>query len=492
MRAYLAMQAMGDAESYFQVVYLEDTASGERQYWQGWQSGSVTGFGPLDPALGGTPVRDMEPSLIWTGPVPKPGTWRLVAEFRSSDRSVLVKRVAAGFVVSEEMALVLGEGGGTTEILSDTAWTAQRIRILQGPVHVRAGATLSLEAGSVVLARGAAASIVVEPGARILAEGRPERPVILSCDAAVGERRPGCWGGLVLLGQAPTGDRRPNAPGIDPPARGLYGGDLPDDSSGVLRYVRVEFAGAGSNGAAIGLYGVGSGTVLDHVQAHASGGAGIRLAGGTSDCKYCVASESAGHGIAWEGGWTGRMQHVYVQQPNGCGIEASTRGIGLSEMPSGRPQLFGVTLAKPSAGANDCDTGIMFRQGADATVRNLAVHGFGAGAVRFENESAGARFIEAGGSVAHVIAESAGSAGQGAGSRARIFEQAPALVNVRGDDSANPRPRRGSLALRMGSAALAPSDGWFDTNADHVGAFGHANWLAGWAWLGPEPNSPPG
>ncbi len=490
IHAYLSMQAMDDVQRYSQTVFLEDTATGDRQYWKGWKSGHVTGFGPLVPSNRGTRIKDMKPSLIWTGRLAQEGTWRLVAELRSSDRTVPVKRVAATFVVTKKIPLVLGESGERTEILESTTWEADRIHVLRGPVYVRAGATLNLEAGTLVLARGAAAVIVVERGGRIIAKGRPKQPVILTCDAEVGEREPGCWGGLVLLGQAPTGDRRPYASGIDPPNRGLYGGDAPADSSGVLRYVRVEFAGAGSYGAGVAFYGVGSGTAIDHLQSHASGGVGIRMAGGTSDCRYCVASGSVGHGIAWEGGWAGRLQHVYVQQPGGCGIEASTHGIGLAEGLASRPQIFGVTVAKSSKVRSDCEAGIMIRQGG-AIIRNIVVHGLRDGAVRFADELSKARFTEAGGVISHVIAVSAGDAGQLAGPREHIFEQDPELVNVDWDNCSDPRPQRKAQALRMGSPALAPSDGWFDTNADYVGAFGHTNWLEAWTWLGPEPSAAP-
>ena len=86
------------------------------------------------------------------------------------------------------------------------------------------------------------------------------------------------------------------APGVLPPEQPVYGGTDAEGSSGVLRYVRVEFAGAGGEpdaaAAAIGLYGAGSGTVLDHVQARQSLGAGFAFHGGGAVCGHCVASGS--------------------------------------------------------------------------------------------------------------------------------------------------------------------------------------------------------
>ena len=488
IRAYLSMQRMGDPAEYSRLVYLEHVASGQRRYWQGLDLWRAAGDEPPALARARGRVPDLEPLLIWDGRVPEPGAWRFVAELRSRDRTELIKRAAAGFVVSWKLPLVLGAGGSATEILTDTSWEADRIRVLRGPVHVHAGATLTLEPGTLVLARGARAAIIVAQGGRIVAQGRPDAPVVLTCDAPAGERQPGCWGGLLVLGRAPTREWNPTAPGAEPPTRGVYGGDDVGDSSGALRYLRVEFAGAGPDGAGLGFYGVGAGTVIEHVQSHSSGGDGIRFAGGTGNCGRCVASGAAGHGIAWGGGWVGRLQHAYVQQAgdsSGCGIEATGEPVqGLAQ--GGRPQVFNVTLTRTGAAGQGCEAGIVFRQGAAATVRNLAATGFPGGAVRYEDELARLGLAAGGGRIAHVIADSLGDAGGSTRPDAHAVEHDLGLVNVRRGSGPDPRPRLDSPALRMGSAALAPSDGWFDPGADYVGAFNSRNWLEPWTFFGPE------
>ncbi len=495
IRAYLAMRRMNDRTQYYQVVYVEHVPSGDRKYWQGLERGRVTGDKPpprWSSATGRVP--DLGPILVWSGRMPEPGTWRFVAEIRSRDRTELVKRVASGFVVSWKVPLVLGSSGNVTEILSDTTWGSDRIRVLRGPVYVHAGATLTLEPGTLVLARGADAAIIVAPGGRIDAQGRPDAPVILTCEASVGEREPGCWGGLVLLGHAPTREWQPTAPGVAPPDRGVYGGDDAGDSSGVLRYVRVEFAGAGSKGTGFGFYGVGSGTVIDHIQSHASGGVGIRYAGGTGNCGYCVSSGAAGHGIALDGGWAGKMQHVYVQQAgpgSGCGIHASEGGVGLGAVQRSHPQIFNVTLARSDETRQGCDVGILFQQGAEATARNLVATGFRGGAVRFEDELSKARFAAAGGSISHLIADPVGDLRDSPQPVSPSLEQDPDLVSVAWQSGPDPRPWLESPVLLPGSAALAPSDGWFDANADYVGAFNSRNWLEEWTFFGPESDYAP-
>lgn len=487
VRAYLAMQPMGDRREFHQAVYLEHVASGRRLYWQGPERGRESAAAPLPPWRAIDRVPELGPTLVWSDRVPEPGAWRFVAELRSRDRTELIKRVAASFVVSWKLPLVLGSGGSVTEILSDTTWGADRIRVLRGPLYVHAGATLTLEAGALVLARGAGTAIVVERGGRIVAQGRPDAPVVLTCEAAVGEREPGCWGGLVLLGRAPTRAWNPTAPALQPAARGVYGGDDSADSSGALRYLRVEFAGAGPDGAGLGFYGVGSGTVLEHVQSHASGGAGIRFAGGAANCRHCVSSGALAHGIAWGGGWAGRLQHVYVQQDaagSGCGLEAGPGGTGPGLAQGGRPQVFNATLVQSGEAGPGCDAGMLFRAGAQATVRNLAATGYPGGAVRFEAGPARAA-LEAGG-VSHMIADSVGDGGDSTRPVSHYLEQDPKLVNVRWEGGPDPRPRLDSEALPMGAAAVAPSDGWFDPDADYVGGFNSRNWLEEWTCFGPE------
>lgn len=487
IRAYLAMQPMGDRREFYRAVYLEHVASGKRRYWQGPERGRATADAPPPPWRATDRLPDLGPMLVWSGRVPEPGAWRFVAELRSPDRTELIKRVAASFVVSWKIPLVLGSGGSATEILSDTTWGTDRIRVLRGPVYVHAGTTLTLEPGTLVLARGTNAAIIVERGGRIVAQGRPDAPVILTCEAAAGEREPGCWGGLALLGRAPTREWNPTAPALQPAARGVYGGDDSADSSGALRYLRVEFAGAGPDGAGLGFYGVGSETAIEHVQSHASGGAGIRFAGGAANCARCVSSGAVGHGIAWGGGWAGRLQHVYVQQDGpgtGCGIEAGPGGAGPGLAQGGLPQVFNATLVKSGEARPGCDAGIVFRPGAQAAVRNLAATGYRGGAVRFEDGPAGPG--PAGGGVSHLIADSVGNGGDSTRPDARHLEQDPKLVNVRWEGGPDPRPRLESPALPMGAAAVAPSDGWFDTGADYVGAFNSRNWLEEWTRFGPE------
>ena len=459
----------------------------------------VRGEGPR--RRGGASLFSLPPTRIWSQRALEPGLWQFVAELRSPDTTEIVKRAHAKFVVSALVPLVIGSGGRDTEISADTTWTNDRIYAVRGQVFVNAGATLKVEPGTLILARGPNASIVVERGGRIVARGRPDAPIVMTCDEAVGQRFEGCWVGLRVLGNAPTARGTNLAEGVIPETRPVYGGHDPRDSSGVLQYVRVEFAGAGTPSGAgpagLGFYGVGSGTRIDHVQARAIAGDGILFSGGTANCMYCVSSGSRDDELAWVLGWQGTAQHVFLQQsPAGgdCGIEGANDELGFGTLPRSAPRLYNLTLIGSSPrglwyGAHG--GGILLRAGSAVTARNALVMGFPSGAIDARDDSP-SLFIDGTSSIENAILhDNAGSTGGSqvnGGVRALVGfrDEEPMLVNVRYQAGLDPRPMLGSPALRVGAGAVPPSDGVLDTSAEYIGAFGDSNWLEEWTVFGPE------
>ena len=246
---YLAMDPMGERRAFHEFIYMENIETGQRQYlvrdggFPRLRDEIVDVRGNPPRRLGGERIRHLPPTKIWGGRALEPGLWQFVAELRSPDTTEIVKRAHAKFVVSPRIPVMIGANGRDTEISTDTTWTNDKIYAIRHQVFVNAGSTLTIEPGTLVLARGPEAVIVVEKGGKIVAQGRPDAPIVMSCDAPLGQRFEGCWGGLVLLGSAPTTRVADLAAGVVPETRPLYGGDDPTDSSGVLQYVRVEFAG---------------------------------------------------------------------------------------------------------------------------------------------------------------------------------------------------------------------------------------------------------
>ncbi|MYD94607.1 MAG: hypothetical protein F4Y02_13155 [Chloroflexi bacterium] len=504
---YLAMDPMRERRRFHELIYMEHIETGKRQYlvregaFPRLRDEIVDVRGNSPSHLGGERLRHLPTTKIWGGRVLEPGLWQFVVELRDLNTSEIVKRAHAKFVVSPRIPVMIGSDGRDTEISTDTTWTNDKIYAIRHQVFVNAGATLTIEPGTLILARGPNASIVVERDGTIMAQGRPDAPIVMSCDAPLGQRFEGCWGGLVVLGNAPTTRGTTVAAGAVPETRSLYGGDDPTDSSGVLQYLRVEFAGAdarsGTAGAGLGFHGVGSGTLIDHVQARASAGDGILFSGGTADCMYCVSSGARDDELAWAHGWQGRAQHVFLQQgPDGgdCGIEGENDELGFDALPRSAPKLYNVTLVGPSMHGprnGSHGGGIMLRAGSAVTARNVLVLGFASGAIDVR-DGARSLFIDGTSSIDNAIFSTVaggtadGQVNGGLESMVDYLDEEPMLVNVRYQVGPDPRPMLGSPALAVGAGAVPPSDGMLDTSAQYIGAFGDSNWLEEWTVFGPE------
>ena len=505
---YLAIDRVRENRSFHEFIYLENIETGERKHLDlagglpRLRDEIVNVRGQTPRRTGGERVRDLPPTKIWSGPMFEPGLWQFVAEWRNPDTTEIVKRAHAKFVVSASRPVVIGADGRDTEISTDTTWANDRIHAVRHQVFVNAGATLTIEPGTLILGRGQQAVIVVEQGGRIEARGRPDAPIVMTCDEPAGQRYEGCWGGLVVLGQAPMTRGSDLAGGIVPETRAVYGGSDPLDSSGLLRYLRVEFAGAGtgsgSGPAGLGFYGVGSGTRIDHVQAHASAVDGILFSGGTASCAYCVASGARDDALAWAMGWQGTAQHVFLQlSPEGgdCAIEGENDEFAFDALPRSAPKLYNLTLvggeSRGPASASH-GGGILLRRGSAVTMRNAVVIGFSAGALDAWDSSS-SLFMDGTSSISSAIVHANGG-GQPDGAQINGGLEAvvgyrdlePMLVDAGYRSSPDPRPRLGSPALEVGAGAVPPSDGMLDTSAQYVGAFGSSNWLEEWTFFGPE------
>lgn len=263
---------------------------------------------------------------------------------------------------------------------SDASLSCQRSYRLSGVVRIEPGSTLQISPGVVIRAAPGSA-VVVEPGARIVAEGTPEAPIRFTSAAA--EPAPGDWGGLVLLGRAPTNLEAPRFKGLTPGGE-PFGGDRPDDDSGVLRYVRIAYAGMvlapnnETNG--LSLAGVGRGTVIDHVEVRHGADDCFEWFGGTVDASHLVCIEPGDDGFDVEYGYRGTLSSlVLVDGGSGGrdqhGIEVDNNASDQDAIPRTAPVIEGVTLCalQPHEGY-----GMLIRRGAEGTYRDVWVDGFAA------------------------------------------------------------------------------------------------------------------
>jgi hypothetical protein len=183
------------------------------------------------------------------------------------------------------------------------------------------GPTLYVEAGTRIIgAGGSNNALYVQRGARIVAQGQPNAPIVMTGGKTASEgASSGDWGGLVINGAAPlntcdTGVCEALGEGDS----GAYGGDNPTDNSGVLNYVRVQFAGEKINDEdelnGIAFQGVGSGTVVDYVQVHRNADDCIEFFGGTVNVKHLVLTDCEDDSLDWTQGYQGNIQYVLIRQ----------------------------------------------------------------------------------------------------------------------------------------------------------------------------------
>ena len=281
----------------------------------------------------------------------------------------------------------------TGVITQDRTLTADFRWLLTGTVFVGDGTTptvLTIAPGTTVLGdKATTGTLVVRRGSRIEAIGTREAPIVFTSAEPPGSRAAGDWGGVIINGRAPINDCA-----LDPDdcvafnqafgegGTGFYGGNNPDDDSGELRYVRIEFAGKllspenELNGLA--LQGVGRGTVLDFIQIHRGQDDGIEFFGGTVDFKHVLVTGALDDSFDWTEGWTGRGQYLIAQQwpdDSDNGIEADNNDPDRDNQPRSRPILSNLTIVgSPASEASDY--GMLLREGTSAEIHNSIVLGF--------------------------------------------------------------------------------------------------------------------
>lgn len=204
-------------------------------------------------------------------------------------------------------------GNGDQEVIFKGKQTIKKgTYSLKGWVYVADGSELTIEAGTVIKGdKDTKAALIIEPGAKIYAEGTASQPIVFTSAQAAGSRRPGDWGGLIICGRAKNNQTTQQ---IEGGPRTKHGGDNDADNSGILKYVRVEFAGypferdKEINGITFGS--VGSGTTVDYVQVSYSNDDSFEWFGGTVNCKHLVAFKGWDDDFDTDNGFSGHVQYA--------------------------------------------------------------------------------------------------------------------------------------------------------------------------------------
>ncbi|SHI40528.1 hypothetical protein [Flavobacterium terrae] len=185
------------------------------------------------------------------------------------------------------------------KITTNTTLLKKNTYLLQGPVYVTNNAVLTIEPGTVIKGdyetNGA---LIITKGAQIIANGNETDPIVFTSNRP--QRKPGDWGGLIILGDAPInkfGGTSSIAFELDP-SQTIYGGTNPMANSGIMRFLRIEFAGKKIKGYkdynALSLAGVGNKTVIENVMCSFPQGNAFEILGGDMTVKNMVSLRSSG------------------------------------------------------------------------------------------------------------------------------------------------------------------------------------------------------
>ena len=425
----------------------------------------------------------------------------------------------------------------TADITADTTWTADTTYILRKTIFVKNGATLTIEPGTLILGDNAAGpngiiddggddtfgSLVVTRSGKIHAEGTVDKPIVFTAieerDGIGGdpelipdpvEGDGGFWGGIILLGNAPinyyvdgTNANENDIEGFPAGSTAdiTYGGNDPNDSSGILKYVSIRFGGyvfnaaTGSEINGLTMGGVGAGTTVENVEIISNTDDGMEIFGGTVNTKRIAVAFCQDDSFDLDEGHQGFHQFWFAIQnaDSTLGDRGGEWDGGNGSTKNGTPfnniRVYNMTLIGNGTDTTNANPGFFMTDNFAGEVHNSLVHDFSGAAItagslgnngaplpRFFNSTWGS-FVGGAGVLATYATAGDGNTGIGVDPLLRGISRT-------NDGNLDPRPQAGSPLLGAALSAF-PGDapaGFFET-VDYRGAFGEANWLRGWSYL---------
>lgn len=390
---------------------------------------------------------------------------------------------------------------------------------IKGYVYFTSGTTLSIPKGTIlksdVSQKGA---LIIERGAKIEALGTAQEPIIFTSGKPAGQRQRGDWGGIILLGNAPTNRPLSPAPLIEGGVDRRYGGSVPNDNSGTMRYVRIEWAGIaaepGSEINGLSLGGVGSGTTLEYIQVSYGNDDAYEFFGGTVNAKYLISYAASDDDLDFDFGYTGKIQFGVMQRrpeiadtDAGNGVEADNDGTGSTATPYTQPILSNITWIGPNgdpATQANLNFANRWRRAVRFEVHNSVLMGFPKSAFSMESAATASAYNSDislfKNNLVHALADPYKVDGSAAGviTAAQVKTKAESNGSITYTDAnnimleapfnwdaPNYMPKAGSPALT--GASFTGLDAFF-TSVSHRGALGTNNWLTGWTSFTPQTN----
>ncbi|HWV72890.1 MAG TPA: hypothetical protein VN040_14285 [Pseudosphingobacterium sp.] len=304
--------------------------------------------------------------------------------------------------------------------------TSDKVWLIDGVSYVKPGQTLTIQPGTYLTTgtikqyndpafglQNVAGVLVVPKTAKLIANGTATAPIVFTSPKAAGQRAAGNFGGIVILGQSTT--NKPTSTrieGIPQPAGTdiTYGGSIAADNSGSLKYVRIEFPGYKLdddneiNGLTLG--GVGSGTVLSHIQVSWSADDAFEFFGGRVNADHLVALSTDDDDFDFDFGYTGTIQYAIslkdvnstnsgtVGNSDSNGLESDNDGTGSSATPATKPVLRNFTflgVGTSATASSKLKFGNRWRRATSLDIQNSIIGGYTTG-VSFESVNTAGTF----------------------------------------------------------------------------------------------------
>lgn len=266
-----------------------------------------------------------------------------------------------------------------SDITSDVTLEAGKEYKLNGGIHVKSGATLTIPEGVTIVAQydDNVDYILVEQGAKINAQGTASNPIVMTST----KKEYGAWGGIHICGYAHTNAE--GGTGKSEIGNAPYGGNNDADNSGVLKYIRLEYTGYAfdeeheANG--VSFYGVGNGTTVEHLQAYKGSDDGFEFFGGSVNVKYLVSTSCSDDSFDWTEGWNGKAQFLVAYQEKesslgyncDCLMECDNNGNNNAATPIAHPVITNATLI----GNGSDSQGVRLRAGTEVELYNSIIEG---------------------------------------------------------------------------------------------------------------------
>lgn len=317
--------------------------------------------------------------------------------------------IAAGLASAASAQIVVN-----ANITTSTTWTSNNVYSLSGDIYVEPGATLTIQAGTVIASLNNS-TLAVCRGAQIIANGTSDAPIIFTSDNdratwTGGNPKTGTyrqlanneWGNVTIMGSgyisenqvgtntpAPSASNYADMEGLSPANTALndYGGGNDNDDSGSFSYVSLRYGGRTAaptvelNGLSLG--GIGRNTEIHHIEILNNLDDGIEVWGGTVNLKYLSIWNIGDDSLDIDQGWRGKAQFgLIVQGYSGVGSQGSGFGDNALELdgaelcnyqPVTTGALYNFTVIgspHPTGAATGGDQLVEYRDNCNMQIRN--------------------------------------------------------------------------------------------------------------------------